>query len=151
MTGTARTALAAMLCAIALGCAEPPPPARPTVEPVPAETRAAPPADPASRLVEAATSTEESPDAEDAEPAQFVVHFGAFRDYLAAATYAESLRSGGLFEAKITRAIGGREMVVTDPMDEAEAKAIAESLGGRVLSLESLESMTEKPLVLPGR
>jgi hypothetical protein len=151
MTKAAHTALIAMLCAMALGCTEPPPPARPAVvEPVPAETRETLPVEPESPVIEAATSTEGSP-AEDAEPEQFVVYFGGFRDYLAAETYVESLRSGGLFGAKITRGTGGREMVVTDPMDEAEAKANAESLGGRVLSVESLDRMTEKPLVLPGR
>lgn len=92
---------------------------------------------------ESTAANEDAAGSRDAAPEQFVVYFGSFRDYLAAANYSESLRSAGLLQVNITRAKGGGEMVVTDPMDEGDAKALAESLDGRLLSVSSLRRMTE--------
>ena len=74
---------------------------------------------------------------------EFVVYLGSFRDYRAAATYSEALRSAGLLDVDIRRAKAGGEMLVTSPMSESEASELAERLGGRVLSVESLARMTE--------
>ena len=145
---------ATLLCALMLGCARAPEPSRielvePAAEPARADTGEAPDAEPgdvdAAAAPEPGSASADTADAPAAEPEQFVVYFGSFRDYLAASRYAESLRSAGLLQVNIERAKGGRgELLVTDAMDRAEADALAESLGGRVLTEDWARQNTEK-------
>jgi len=146
-----RVASCALLCAVMLGCAADPESApgsievvEPTAEPI--ETDAPVPASIDAAEARAASVDGAASDDREATPEQFVVYFGAFRDYLAAARYAESLRSAGLLQVNIERARGGgSELILTDPMIRADADALAESLGGRVLSVDATRRMTEPP------
>lgn len=140
----------ALLCAAMLGCAPEPEPSRiEVVEPATEPVEAGEIAPGNAGAAEAPTNVDaagapSAADVPEAEPEQFVVYFGSFRNYLAAARYAESLRSAGLLQVNIERARGGgSELIVTDPMDRADADALAESLGGRVLSVDSARRLTE--------
>ena len=123
---------------VTVGCDDPP---RPVVTiPRASETSATPQA-----IAETGESTQVDAESPEPEPEQdqYVVYFGSFRDYLAASTYSESLRSAGLFDLNITRAKAGGEMVVTGPMNQSDADELAARLRGRAISVQRLERLSE--------
>ena len=140
MNGQRNGLVTALLCSAVLGCADEPQPIESVVVRRISEPRIEAEAEPIS--AEAAPPQELS-------DAEVVVYFGSFRDRLAAAKYRQHLHAMGLLNVNITRAQAGVEMLVTEPMDPIAAEELAESLGGRVLSLEWLHRTTRDYGLLP--